>query len=256
MADKRAFAKFDVGYLDNPKMMDVLDSSLHAICMHFASVLYCSQHLTDGIVSPAAMARKVGASTADIEILLEAGLWHGPGHDCESCWNACPEVPENRVYVHDFLEHNRDAAEAKRVSKKRSEAAKSRWNKDETADANVMQSALQKEDVCNAEREREKERKKTLSPTAIAAEFDQWYSDYPKKEGKEAARKAFAKARKSAELQELIDGLARYKKAAQGTERRFIPNPATWLNAGRWQDDYSQDAGQQTGVPAAYGWFN
>lgn len=153
MADKRAFAKFDVGYLDNPKMMDVLDSSLHAICMHFASVLYCSQHLTDGIVAPKAMQRKTGGSDADVQILLESGLWHAPEHDCENC----PQPPANKVYVHDFLEHNRDSAEAKRVSEKRSKAAKARWEGEANSNASRMQSALQNEDVCNAEREREKE---------------------------------------------------------------------------------------------------
>lgn len=158
MADKRAFAKFDVGYLDNPKMADVLDSSLHAICMHFASVLHCSQHLTDGLVAPKAMQRKVGGSEADIRILLEAGLWHSTEHDCDACREACPEIPENRVYVHDFLEHNRAADEAKRVSKKRSDAAKARWGADANSNANRMQNALQNEPVCNAEREREKER--------------------------------------------------------------------------------------------------
>jgi hypothetical protein len=106
------------------------------------------------------MQRKVGASDADTRILIEAGLWHGPEHQCEACWEACPDIPENRVYVHDFLEHNRDAAEAKRVSKKRSDAAKARWNGDANSNANRMQSALQNEPVCNAEREREKEREK------------------------------------------------------------------------------------------------
>lgn len=171
MADKRAFAKFDVGYLDNPKMADVLDSSLHAICMHFASVLHCSQHLTDGLVAPKAMQRKVGGSEADIQILIDAGLWHEPDHDCASCRDACPEVPENRVYVHDFLEHNRDAAEAKRVSKERSRVAKEGWEK-RKADANGMQIALQSaeqnEPVCNAEREREKERETSSSGIADA----------------------------------------------------------------------------------------
>lgn len=160
MADKRAFAKFDVGYLDNPKMADVLDSSLHAICMHFASVLHCSQHLTDGLVAPKAMQRKVGGSESDIQLLLDAGLWHGPDHDCQACWEACPNIPENRVYVHDFLEHNRDAAQAKRVSEKRSRVAKEGWEKRKAGkadDANSMQIALQNEPVCNAEREREKE---------------------------------------------------------------------------------------------------
>ena len=190
MADKRAFAKFDVGYLDNPKMADVLDSSLHAICMHFASVLHCSQHLTDGLVAPKAMQRKVGGTETDIQILLDAGLWHGPGHDCQACWEACPDIPENRVYVHDFLEHNRDAAQAKRVSEKRSKVAKEGWikrraeaNDDQDANANSMQIALQNEPVCNAERERKKEREeeaKASSPETVRPDVDgiiQGFSD-------------------------------------------------------------------------------
>ena len=178
MADKRAFAKFDVGYLDNPKMADVLDSSLHAICMHFASVLHCSQHLTDGLVAPKAMQRKVGGSEADIQILLDAGLWHGPEHDCQACWEACPDIPENRVYVHDFLEHNRDAAQAKRVSNERSRVAKEGWEKRKAGskgDANSMQNAMQNEPVCNAEREREKEREeeaKASSPETVRPDID------------------------------------------------------------------------------------
>lgn len=156
MADKRAFAKFDVGYLDNPKMLDVLDASSTAILMHFASVLYCAQHLTDGIVAAKAMQRKAGGSAEDIQILLNAGLWHEPGHDCDGC----PEPPEGKIYVHDFLQHNRKAAEAKRVSEKRSEAATSMWEKkkaEQSAMQIALQPALQNEDVCKAERERKKE---------------------------------------------------------------------------------------------------
>ena len=153
MADKRAFAKFDVGYLDNPKMLDVLDASSTAILMHFASVLYCAQHLTDGIVAARAMQRKAGGSNEDVQILIEAGLWHPEGHECASC----PQPPEGKIYVHDFLEHNRDAAQAKRVSEKRSEAATSMWEK-KKAMQNALQPAQQTEDVCNAERERKKER--------------------------------------------------------------------------------------------------
>lgn len=130
-------------------MLDVLDASSNAILMHFASVLYCAQHLTDGIVAAKAMQRKTGGTDADAQILLDHGLWHAPGHDCETC----EQPPAGKVYVHHFLEHNRDAAEAKRVSKKRSDAAKARWE----SDASRMQSALQNEAVCNAEREREKE---------------------------------------------------------------------------------------------------
>lgn len=158
MADKRAFAKFDVGYLDNPKMLDVMDASSNAILMHFASVLYCAQHLTDGVVASKAMQRKTGGTTDDVQILLESGLWHAPGHDCAGC----PQPPAGKVYVHDFLEHNRDAAGVKRVSQVRSKAAKSRWEGEVEPDANCIASCTAKE-PCLQCREREKEREKEES---------------------------------------------------------------------------------------------
>lgn len=232
MADKRAFAKFDVGYLDNPKMLDVLDASSSAILMHFASVLYCAQHLTDGVVAAKAMQRKAGGADADIQILIDAGLWHAPGHDCDGC----PEPPIGKVYVHDFLEHNRDAAEAKRVSGERSKAAKKRWDDEKEA----MQNALQTDDVCNAERERKKERVNTPSSEPPASsEFDTFWAAYPRKKGKIAGRKAFDKAIKLTSLEQLLQGIDFLKSEIKrnGTKIEYVPHPASWLNDGRWEDE-------------------
>ena len=160
--DQRGWAPVDTGYLDNPKMLDVLDASGTATLMHLASILYCAQHFTDGHISPGVARRKVGATKEDDRLLIDAGLWHEAGHDCDEC----PQPEPNKVYVHDFLQHNRTAAQAKRVSARRSEAAKARWAKAKTADAPPMQSALQDAvqpamqngDVCNAEREKESKR--------------------------------------------------------------------------------------------------
>lgn len=162
MADKRAFAKFDVGYLDNPKMLDVLDASCSAILMHVASVLYCAQHLTDGIVAAKAMQRKAGGTDADVQILLEAGLWHEPGHGCGNC----PQPPDGKIYVHDFLEHNREAAQVKKVSEKRSKIATDMWAEKKAMQI-ALQPAMQNESVCKAEREREKE---SSSSSEVSAE--------------------------------------------------------------------------------------
>jgi hypothetical protein len=73
-------------------------------------------------------------------------------------------------------------------------------------------------------------------------EFDQWYAKYPRKEAKDAAKKAFIKARKSAALQELLLGLEQYINSVKGKDRQFIALPATWLNAGRWQDEIPQES--------------
>jgi len=92
------------------------------------------------------------------------------------------------------------------------------------------------------EREGEREVKKDLS--SKPDEFDQWYSRYPKKEAKEAARKAFVKARKTVALPDLLEGVDRYVEATKDKDRNFIALPATWLNAGRWADELPSTSSQ------------
>lgn len=250
MADKRAFAQFDVGYLDNPKIMEVFDASPIAVCMHIASVLYCAQHLTDGIITAGPMQRKVGGSPADVTLLVEAGLWHLPGHACEFC----PQPDAGKVYVHDYTEHNRTSDGVKRASEAGKKGAKALWEKkraEKTTDADRMPTAYgshsepesdSSEIAMAREKERERERKKT-SP-ASPDEFEQWYSAYPRKEAKVNAKKAFAKARKQTSLEALISGLEIYKQSVKGKERQFIALPASWLNAGRWDDEIPLEQSQ------------
>lgn len=85
------------------------------------------------------------------------------------------------------------------------------------------------------EREREGGRKKDLSSTPD--EFDRWYAKYPRKEAKENARKAFTKARRTVTFQTLTESLDRYVASVRGKDRQFIALPASWLNAGRWEDE-------------------
>src|SRR5262249_29714385 len=73
----------------------------------------------------------------------------------------------------------------------------------------------------------------------IDAGFDEWWSYYPRKEDKLDARKAYA-ARVSdkdpdrrATIPQLLVAVQAYKFSA---ERKYIKQPATWLNKGSWQD--------------------
>jgi len=164
MADKRAFAQFDVGYLDNPKIMDVFDASPIAVCMHIASVLYCAQHLTDGVVASGAMQRKAGGTAADTQILIDADLWHLPTHGCKFC----PQPPDGKVYVHDYTEHNRTSDGVKRASQAGKKGAEAMWEKKRAAqesDANRMRTAYEphsdpESDSDEIAMPREKERKR------------------------------------------------------------------------------------------------
>jgi len=71
------------------------------------------------------------------------------------------------------------------------------------------------------------------APSSLDIEFEAFWQLYPKKVGKIAARKAYAKARKSVGDTTIRDGLKRTKFS---DDHRFIPHPATWLNEGRWMD--------------------
>lgn len=265
MADKRAYAQFDVGYLDNPKLAELLDAGhLAAILMHAASVMYCSQHLTDGRITERTMQRKIGGTAEDCERLVEAGLWHRVDHDCEFC----PKIQDG-TYVHDYLEHNRSSEGVKRASEKGRKAAIVRHHGQDDApssasgNASGMQLALVEDATGNAQRnaqsmprkkERKKERVNTSSPLPASTEFDSFWRDYPRKIGKEAARKAFAKALKLTDFATIMEGVVSLRMEVAGKDQKFTPHAATWLNAGRWDDE--TDTPQQAIVPAGYAWAN
>lgn len=67
-------------------------------------------------------------------------------------------------------------------------------------------------------------------------DFERFWSVYPKKVGKGEAKKAFSKV--SVAVDTLIQAVERQKRSEQWSKDggRYIPNPATWLNQGRWDD--------------------
>ncbi|GAA4475534.1 hypothetical protein [Gluconacetobacter asukensis] len=78
-----------------------------------------------------------------------------------------------------------------------------------------------------------------------ARDFEEFWAAYPRKVGKDGARKAFDKARKRAGQAEIMVGLSRHIAVWPGAndERaQFIPHPATWLNRGDWQGDAASSA--------------
>lgn len=70
--------------------------------------------------------------------------------------------------------------------------------------------------------------------------FDAFWAAYPKHVGKAAALKAWKKLKPNAELQDIMaKALIEHKKSKQWHEEcgRYIPNPSTWLNQRRWEDE-------------------
>ncbi len=84
---------------------------------------------------------------------------------------------------------------------------------------------------------------------ALDVAFDQFWSQYPKKVGKPYALKAFKKIKPDDDLLDtMLMAISRWKCTRQWTEAggQYIPNPATWLNQERWNDEVPETVQTQT----------
>lgn len=213
--DRRLYAKFDINMDDHPKILMLSDAAFRALV---ESTLYSRRQLSDGFLDDRVVSKRWSMDIAN-----------------ELSTND-PDKPswikvDGGYQIHDFEEHQTTTAD---IQAKRDAGRAGGLAKASKVVAPATEVPKQKGSNTLAKTETETE-KKDLSSTLD--EFDQWYARYPKKEAKENARKAFTKARRTASLQELLEGLERYNKSVKGKDRQFIALPASWLNAGRWQDE-------------------
>lgn len=78
------------------------------------------------------------------------------------------------------------------------------------------------------------------APSIQEQRFAEFWQLYPKKVGKADALKAWKRAKVTAELFErILDALSWQKESEQWHRDggRFIPNPSTWINQGRWDNE-------------------
>ncbi len=90
---------------------------------------------------------------------------------------------------------------------------------------------------------------RTRADAAPDADFDRFWTLYPRKVGKGAARKAWAAALRRADegAASIIAGITVQTSLDRFDTRddgRFIPHPATWLNADRWLDGMEPELGE------------
>lgn len=76
-----------------------------------------------------------------------------------------------------------------------------------------------------------------INENQLTNPFDIFWSIYPRRTGKQAAKASFEKAVKAVGLDKVMDGVRALAHDPNLPAEQFIPNPATWLNQGRWDDD-------------------
>ena len=80
----------------------------------------------------------------------------------------------------------------------------------------------------------------TESLTLLESRFTEFWQAYPKKVGKAACLKLWKKLKPTKELHDQIMNSLAWQKDSEQWKReggRFIPNPLTWLNQGRWDNE-------------------
>ena len=80
--------------------------------------------------------------------------------------------------------------------------------------------------------------KDNMSPhTPQGTTFELFWAAYPKKVGKKAALNAFRRVK--IPLNVVLQAIEAQKHSVQWMKDngKYIPNPATWLNQGRWEDE-------------------
>jgi hypothetical protein len=66
-------------------------------------------------------------------------------------------------------------------------------------------------------------------------QFDEFWKEYPRKEGKKAAFKAFRSALSRAKFEDILAGVIAYR-GSDRVKRGYIKLPAGWLNEDLWED--------------------
>ncbi len=266
------WARYDDGVRTHPK---ILRAGPLGGWLWFSGNSYCSEHLTDGFIPEEAVAtlasfEGIALHGAPVDakgiaaVLVKVGLW---------------ERIDGGFHVHDYLDYNPSRREVLRLRRDRAEAGRrgglrKAANPQETAPdkhaSNPLASAqasAQATPVATAKQNGSKNVPRTRTripypdpgpdpvpdpapsggktpqtPLAPLAGFEAFWAAYPNKVGKDAARTAWRKRHPTAELTAKIVAAVEAQKSWPKWQEGFIPNPATWLNQGRWQDEPPREA--------------
>jgi hypothetical protein len=199
----------------------------------FCGICYCREHLTDGFIPkgmlPSLAPGVTGRQAATLAAaLVNTRLWHSVDHGYQ---------------IHDFLDWNPSKAEVlvQRLSdkdRKRTERGRTDGQTPESSHAHAGVRARASSSGIGPAVSSEESARET-------GDFDHFWESYPRRVGKDAARKAFERRSGDATLEAILAALEAQKASAQWQRDggRYVPHPATWLNQGRWQDEVDASGG-------------
>ena len=125
------------------------------------------------------------------------------------------------------------------------------WDKYQNTDQPTNQQVTNNQPATNHKQEG-KEGKKIKEVKEIYARFEIFWKAYPRKKSKGQAEKAFLKINPDEQL--LVTMLATIERAKKSDDwlregGKYIPYPATWLNARGWEDEISKEQKEEEREP-------
>jgi hypothetical protein len=215
---------------------------------------WSARELTDGHI-PVHMLEELCGTTDEADWLVTAGFWNA----VEDGWRFvewAPEQPLREVVLAD---------RAKKASKMKDWRARNHASNPatgvptggntEAATGTPTDSASDSSVTPAPTQTHPKPSKELVQKPAheYSDEFDEFWSLYPRKQGKADALRAYNAARKTTEAKALRDGAQAYNLLHIGEDKNYLKLPAGWLRDRRWEDETippSMDAFRSNGRPA------
>jgi hypothetical protein len=191
------------------------------------SLCYASEYLTDGAL-PRVFWRRVPNKIRTE--LIDSKLWRFADPDLEICGYL--EHQQSREVVENERRRNRDRRNSERGTTERRTVGTTAGT---TRGTPAEKPRPDTEIEIDTDTEKNKDR-----ASRSDERFESWWMAYPKKTGKGAALKAFTKIRPTDEtLRLMLTALDWQRTQPQWTKDggAYIPNPATYLNQSRWEDE-------------------
>jgi hypothetical protein len=241
--------KVDDGFSDHPKVRSIPRAQrAAAIGLWTLAGSWSAKNLTDGFV-PDYMLAELGCTRGQAAALVQAGLWRRADggyafHEWDDHQPSREQVKERRAKTAERVARWR----ATKVSA--SQGHVSVGNGVTNSVTNVVSNAAPdptRPDPYQEEQETPSPEPATLvlvTADAVTARpkrpsFDDFWAPYPRKVGKDDARKAWDKATKIRKVDPgvIVAGAKRFAADPNLPAKQFIPHPSTWLARGGWQDE-------------------
>ncbi|PJM72357.1 hypothetical protein CS006_10500 [Bifidobacterium primatium] len=254
---RNGYARLSNGLWLNDKVNDLVDRNPHAFAVWTLAISYCSDQLNDGVLTARAL-RRIGADEQDLADLVAFGMFD--------------TLEDGSYQVHDYLEHqnSRESVESereaskermsrRRASKRSGEPKPNTKTDTETRSDEVRANTETRSDERSGEHtakflglnQNQNQNQESSNEDSLpqpphggrgsvereyTAEFERFWSVYPRREGKRTAFDAWRRALRKTGHEHLLAVADRY---AKDPNRRpaYTLTPANWLDGEHWLDD-------------------